>query len=366
MLEEDMMRADDEARFDIWSSIQKVKEKEIRSEWPPETLLRRSSSPMSQHSLELCTEGLGSETGCDGFSSAEELDYFISPFSSKTETFREKTEHEEAAAKLEIQSRGNEIINNRANHNWFKWQPSPPFPPPLSSGCIQMKSVRSDGRLVLTAAPVPCHNHLHAERKGGRLILSFATTDFQSNTSNLLQEKEEEKDDDGVEEEEKEVKMLDTGAMVVVKVSAHPQLVNDTATVEAFRSSLVIISTFVRCTPPAAAEEDAVGEDGAKRLSFIMTASAAGAAVVTSPSDGFRYNYLHLPQTQYPWCSQNSPAAAEKVIEAKVLLALKWGSWEDGEGDMRRSKKLRRGGLFSIFMFEKLYLLRCCILLNKP
>lgn len=270
-----MMKGDDEGRFDIWNSIQKVKGKETTSpaaEWPQDALLRQPSSLMTQNSLELCTEGLGSETGSDGFSSADELDHFFSPLSSKTNGFRDNRALEGAsAAKLEMQGRRRDEML-RAHPHCCNGRPSPPpFPPPLSSGGIQMKSVRSDGRLLVTAVPVPSHNHLHAERHGGRLLLSFADTYFQLNTSNILQEQRNlllEEEEEDVEEEE-EVKLIDCGAKVEVKVNPHHQLINGTPTVRAFRVN-----------GPA---------EGS-----LTTVTAAAAAAVATPADGFHCSRLHL------------------------------------------------------------------------
>lgn len=66
--------------FDIWSSIvsQKTNEDASKSSssLPPpyvHPLVKRSQSSLSEKSLEICTENLGSETGSDGLSSYHHL-----------------------------------------------------------------------------------------------------------------------------------------------------------------------------------------------------------------------------------------------------------------------------------------------------
>lgn len=63
-----------QGQFDIWSSIIHQKSQEITDNkpLPPpyiHPLVKRSASSLSEKSLEICTESLGSETGSEGFSS---------------------------------------------------------------------------------------------------------------------------------------------------------------------------------------------------------------------------------------------------------------------------------------------------------
>jgi len=62
------------SELDIWSSIltQKNKDEASQSKPPPyiHPLVKSSKNYLSENSLKICTESLGSETGSDGFSSS--------------------------------------------------------------------------------------------------------------------------------------------------------------------------------------------------------------------------------------------------------------------------------------------------------
>ncbi|XP_010926465.1 uncharacterized protein [Elaeis guineensis] len=189
-------------QFDIWSSIQSQKTKEAAAAAPPPApyvhpLVRRSSRLMSQKSLEICTESLGSETGSADFSSL--LDDF---HSSKIEA--EEEEHNRPIcntlmAEVEVprfrvakpvEERRVQISERKelveVNYHCSISRRSPPrsFPPPLPSisrrdgPCIHMRPHRRDGRLVVEAVPVRSQNYLHAQRQDGRLLLCFIDATF--------------------------------------------------------------------------------------------------------------------------------------------------------------------------------------------
>ncbi|PKA59534.1 Protein FAF-like, chloroplastic [Apostasia shenzhenica] len=302
---------DGKQSYHIWSSIQKEKEKETtaavaEAAAPPyiHPLVRRSLTLMSQKSLETCTESLGSETGSDGLSR--------------------------------------------------RW-PERSFPPPLRSiscrngPCLKMKPFRRNGRLIVEAVTVPSRNYLHAERRSGRLLLSFIETNSVSNApvSAIKQPHNPAKEDNGEEEEydedveeEEEVEVVDRGTMVEVKVSSQPPPVSRGAYVKVHRSSLVI-NKFVIGSPLIAADypqTPATFSAGSPRRQSLSTATAAAAAVaassVSTSTDGFGCNY--------------SPAA-----EAKLLFTSKRRSREELLHDMRRCSELRR----PLFIFEQ----PCCI-----
>ncbi|KAH0453172.1 hypothetical protein IEQ34_017496 [Dendrobium chrysotoxum] len=302
---------DDEARLDIWNSIQTEKEK-MRLDppllWPPLRVMN----------LELCTESLGSETGSDGFSSDEELYSYFSPFSYKRDSFEEKAGEMKQRRRKELTT---------MNHHCSIGQDSPPsrsFPPPLSSTFIQMRPLRCDGRLILEAISVPSHNYLHAERHSGRLVLSFI--------SQLVEEDEEEK---RVGEEE-DTQVVDRGTVPVVKVSTKPEQADGVAAVKVLCSSLVNNKFAVGA---ALDDGDESTVDVGEGICLTTAAAMLATTVSMSMSDGFHYYYI---QPQYLWpCGPQTPAVAESKMLLRTFRS-KRRSTEELLRDIRRCRKLRR------------------------
>ncbi|KAL5992970.1 hypothetical protein ACLOJK_013890 [Asimina triloba] len=181
-------------------------------------LVRRSASWLSEKSLEVCTESLGSETGSDGFSSSSE-DFDYSP-SDVSEDEEEGTEQEE-----EVRLPKKEL--GAVNYNCSVSRRSPPrsFPPPLPSisrrdgPCLQMRPHRKDGRLVLEAVPVTSQTYLHAEREGGRLRLTFvnALTRNQASQAKSVDPHEEEAEEEmenSTEDREEQEEEIEEAAYV--------------------------------------------------------------------------------------------------------------------------------------------------------
>ncbi|XVF32587.1 hypothetical protein REPUB_Repub17cG0095000 [Reevesia pubescens] len=158
-------------------------------------LVKSSASTLSEKSLEMCTESLGSETGSEVNESSDD----ISLLSLET------------------------VVCNpskaRASSVTRKMSRSSSFPPPLTSisgsNGVQVKSHREGGRLVLQAVAIPpCRSYFHAERSEGRLRLSLlkdATTpifnyeDGEEEVAKAKQMKQEEVVE--VEEEEEVVEV---------------------------------------------------------------------------------------------------------------------------------------------------------------
>ncbi|CAI8592817.1 unnamed protein product [Vicia faba] len=151
-------------QLDIWSSIlnQNNKDEASQSTTSPyvHPLVKKSKSYLSEKSLEICTESLGSETGSDGFSSS-----YIST------TYEDN--NSENAEKLK------ETVNMVVKKPRC-------FPPPLSSLTtqtqqLQMKPHRDNGRffLFLQVVSVPSQNNFFSKRQHGRLILTFANEQQQ-------------------------------------------------------------------------------------------------------------------------------------------------------------------------------------------
>ncbi|XWS36291.1 hypothetical protein CRYUN_Cryun20dG0073100 [Craigia yunnanensis] len=137
-------------------------------------LVKRSALTLSEKSLEMCTESLGSETGSEVSDSSDD----ISLLSLETVVCNP--------------SKPRESLLTR------KMSRSSSFPPPLTSisgsNGVQVRSHREGDRLVLQAVIIPpCHSYFHAERSEGRLRLSLlkdATSIFD--------------DEDGGEEDQEE------------------------------------------------------------------------------------------------------------------------------------------------------------------
>ncbi|KAF9665339.1 hypothetical protein SADUNF_Sadunf16G0112500 [Salix dunnii] len=214
-------------QFDVWSSILSQKAKEDSKNFQPyvHPLVKRSASSLSEKSLEICTENLGSETGSDGFSS-----YPPSETSDAEEEKEDEQRQERVAQKFDAEDL-RVARYNLAAANCKKSQPRS-FPPPIPSlsgrdgASVLMKSRRDNGRLVLEAVSVPSQNNFHAQRQDGRLVLTFANTAEQDEEERLKNEEmnvmeqfdvdiensEDEKDceeDDEVEEETDEEVVVD-------------------------------------------------------------------------------------------------------------------------------------------------------------
>ncbi|QCE09513.1 protein FAF-like, chloroplastic [Vigna unguiculata] len=190
---------DKSREFDIWSSVlsKKANEESSKVIIPAyvHPLVRRSKSCLSEKSLQICTESLGSETGSDGFSS-------YSP--SETEDSEEEKEEKEEKEKVEL-SHEEEFHVPKQNHAVKRTSPRS-FPPPLPS--LHMRSHRDNGRLFIQAVSVPSQNNFSAERQNGRLVLTFAEM-------SEVEEEEFEEGDDEAEESESCVKEQEHAPMLL-------------------------------------------------------------------------------------------------------------------------------------------------------
>jgi len=145
--------------------------------------VKRSSSMLSEKSLEMCTESLGSETGSNA---GESSDIDVSLFSSDTR---------------------NDVNNNNMN-NYVSRRVNKAcnFPPPLTSvtdfGGVHVRPHREGGRLILEAIASPSTTpYFHAERVDGRLRLSLFETVFDYDGDDEDYEGEEEEYEEEVENE---------------------------------------------------------------------------------------------------------------------------------------------------------------------
>ncbi|KAG4385946.1 hypothetical protein AAZX31_12G178800 [Glycine max] len=175
---------------DVWSSIlaQKANEETSKLTTTPyvHPLVRKSKSCLSEKSLEICTESLGSETGSDGVSS-------YSPSETEdSEGEKKNVEEEEAEESVQITHEEDFQV---PKCNYAEKKPLPrSFPPPLPS--LHMRSHRDNGRLFLQAVSVPSQNNFCAQRENGCLVLTFADVEVAE------EEEEEEEEFDEAEEVE--------------------------------------------------------------------------------------------------------------------------------------------------------------------
>ncbi|KAH0659564.1 hypothetical protein KY289_028312 [Solanum tuberosum] len=164
---------------DVWSSILTQKKEEESTLPPPyiHPLLKKSTSSLTEKSLEICTESLGSETGSEIISLDDHL----------------QKQEEEEKEELSPQT-FEEFPVVKFNHN--KKTSSPPlpksFPPTISSlaaedkPSVHMQSHRQNGRLILEAVSVPPQNHFRAERVDGRLLLTLITTSSEIEAEDIV------------------------------------------------------------------------------------------------------------------------------------------------------------------------------------
>ncbi|KAF5751683.1 protein FAF-like chloroplastic [Tripterygium wilfordii] len=190
-------------QLDIWSSIISQKVLEDAKSLPPpyvHPLVKRSSSSLSEKSLEICTESLGSETGSEGFSSYP-----------PSETSDVEDKEQEVVPQ---QTERRRCFDEEEYSPVVKYKKSPPrsFPPPIPSlsnrdcSSLHMRSRRDNGRLLLEAVSVQSQNNFHAQREDGRLVLTFVNQD----EPNYEEEKENDMEDlaeefEGIEEQDKEI-----------------------------------------------------------------------------------------------------------------------------------------------------------------
>lgn len=199
--------ADDSSSSHCWSFLQAISNngskleatnKETTSTYV-HPMDNRSKSTLSEKSLELCTENLGSETGTDiiieddGSSSSCGI---FSENGGKNIPPRREVELQKCAAAKKVIARN--------------------FPPPLTTirgvASLQVRPHREDGRLIIkaTKAPSPRCSLFQAERSHGRLRLSLykdTISDEQIENDAVAAscgDREDEDEDEDEEEEEEE------------------------------------------------------------------------------------------------------------------------------------------------------------------
>ncbi|KAF3457178.1 hypothetical protein FNV43_RR01835 [Rhamnella rubrinervis] len=190
-------------------------------------LVKRSASTLSEKSLSLCTENLGSETGTDIIDDGDESNIFSEISVDSTEGVN-LPRMEEQREKQSSQC----LVAKKAKAR--------SFPPPLTTisgrDSLHVRPHREDGRLIIKAVKAPSKQScFQAERTNGRLRLCLLENyapcfDYQKSVnyeeenegveednekdSNIEEEEEEEEDiDDNVEEQVGEGKAGDVGSL---------------------------------------------------------------------------------------------------------------------------------------------------------
>ncbi|XP_058748630.1 protein FANTASTIC FOUR 1-like [Vicia villosa] len=148
--------------------------------------VKRSASMLSEKSLEMCTESLGSETGSNAGESSDDLSLL------SCDTRNNVTNNNNNRG-----SNMNNCVSRRVNR-------ASNFPPPLTSitdfGGVHVRPHREGGRLILEAMASPSVSpYFHAERCDGRLRLSLVETVYDYDGDD---EDYEEEEDDEVEDQE--------------------------------------------------------------------------------------------------------------------------------------------------------------------
>ncbi|KAL2536019.1 Protein FAF-like [Forsythia ovata] len=155
----------------VWDSILSKKSEDLSKISEPyiHPLVKRSTSSLSEKSLEICTESLGSETGSDCFSS-----YPASEISDADEE-KEDRDYEQKQQQQQVVKESNSFKDFHVVKS--KNSPPRPLPPPIPSiadgTSIRIHSHRRNGRLVLEAVSVPPRNNFHVQRSDGRLVLTL-------------------------------------------------------------------------------------------------------------------------------------------------------------------------------------------------
>nr|GEW42044.1 hypothetical protein [Tanacetum cinerariifolium] len=184
--ESEMTRKGDQnpTRVDIWTAIMSQKKEDNSMKLPPpyvHPLVKKSASSLSEKSLKVCTESLGSETGSDVFSS-----YSSSDTASHTSSDEQKQENRQE----QKEESGEPKVVKVACLATKKSQQARSFPPPLPSlaaahtdgPSLHMHSRRVDGRLVLEAVTVPPQKYFEAQRQDGRFLLTLINNPKEQQT----------------------------------------------------------------------------------------------------------------------------------------------------------------------------------------
>lgn len=174
---------DQNPKQDLWSSI--VSQKKTEDLPPPYVhhLVKKSSSSLCLKSLEICTEGLGSETGSDKFTldtGPNRLTLDTGSKSNKVEQVLQQAQQEKEKPQISYSGEKPKVTKYNYPAASNKKLPPKSFPPPIpllagsnEGPAVHMHSHRHNGRLVLEAVSSPSTKKLQAHRQDGRLRLTL-------------------------------------------------------------------------------------------------------------------------------------------------------------------------------------------------
>nr|XP_043633941.1 protein FAF-like, chloroplastic [Erigeron canadensis] len=171
------------SRMDIWTAIMSQKKQDDSGKLPPpyvHPLVKKSARSLSEKSLKVCTESLGSETGSDVF--------MFNPVASSEDATKEQHKPQEQP-QPHPQQQSEQYVEHKvvrhASPTTKKAHMARSFPPPLPSlaaahtegPSLHMHSRRVEGRLVLEAVSVPPQKYFEAQRQDGRFLLALIKDD---------------------------------------------------------------------------------------------------------------------------------------------------------------------------------------------
>ncbi|KAK8506227.1 hypothetical protein V6N13_002864 [Hibiscus sabdariffa] len=140
-------------------------------------LVKRSASTLSEKSLDMCTESLGSETGSEIIDRSRDVP-FLFPETVGCDTLKPRENSVTRRTSCSSSSFPPPLTSIRGCNpkNTRRMSRRSCFPPPLTSisgtNGVQVTSRREGGRLILQAVNAPtCHTYMHVERSEGRLRL---------------------------------------------------------------------------------------------------------------------------------------------------------------------------------------------------
>ncbi|KAL5059565.1 hypothetical protein RYX36_031169 [Vicia faba] len=160
--------------------------------------VKRSASMLSEKSLEMCTESLGSETGSNAGESSDDLSLLSYDARNDLNNSNNNNNNKNKSNNNSTNKGVSRRVNRASN-----------FPPPLTSitdfGGVHVRPHREGGRLILEAIASPSITpYFHAERCDGRLRLSLVETVYDYDGDDEDYEEEEEEEEEVEDEEEKE------------------------------------------------------------------------------------------------------------------------------------------------------------------
>ncbi|XP_059430333.1 protein FAF-like, chloroplastic [Corylus avellana] len=362
-------------QFDMWSSIlsQKANDDASNIPLPPpyiHPLVKRSTSSLSEKSLQICTESLGSETGSDGFSS-----YPPSETGEAEEEEEEEEEQQQLQEDLKAFDSAEELRVAKYNKSsaFCKKSQAKSFPPPLPSlsredgASLRMQSRRDNGRLVLEAVSIPSQNRFRAQRQDGRLVLTFVDSilpneaekdeeeeedeeeemeDFEEELGDFEEVYDDDDDDDGGEEEEEE----DEEIGMVIEQAPISRVINVHRLALMMNKPIGIAGRNPtwprRFNEVVKFEDDDEEEEVTKslpprpRVARLMPSNPAAPPTAAASFNAYEYYWRAKPAAQQP----PQPTAAAKNNPNNLIISSSRNINIPAANDQQQSLVLMRGG----------------------